>query len=193
MNPVLNSSSKWLYTGVPGGSLGPHVAEVRTHFAVPRTARCVHTGGSPVVPAGDRPFIPCPYVVWSGTPWVALLTSNSLRKVVRVGPGAPLLVVIRMTPCPARAPYMAAADAPFRISIEAMSLGLTSAPRFWETVPVTFEVMPFRFSPVTVVELSMGTPSTTISGCPLPLMVLAPRMRMNDEAPGSPACDTTST
>ena len=88
---------------------------------------------------------------------------------------------------------MAAADAPFRISIEAMSLGLTSAPRFCDTVPPTFEKSPLRFSPVTVVELSMGMPSTTIRGWPSPLMVLAPRIRMNEEAPGSPACDTTST
>ncbi len=44
-----------------------------------------------------------------------------------------------------------------------------------------------------LVELSIGTPSTTISGWPVPLSVRAPRIRMTAEAPGSPACDCTST
>src|SRR2546430_3600236 len=43
------------------------------------------------------------------------------------------------------------------------------------------------------VELSIGTPSTTISGWPVPLSVRVPRILMTAEAPGSPACDCTST
>ena len=43
------------------------------------------------------------------------------------------------------------------------------------------------------VELSIGTPSTTISGWPVPLSVRSPRIRMIADEPGSPACDCTST
>ena len=46
---------------------------------------------------------------------------------------------------------------------------------------------------VTATELSIGTPSTTNSGCPVPWMVLKPRMTMPLPAPGSPDCDVTST
>ncbi len=46
---------------------------------------------------------------------------------------------------------------------------------------------------VGVVELSIGNPSTTNSGSPVPPSVLAPRMRMEVEAPGSPEVEITST
>ena len=44
-----------------------------------------------------------------------------------------------------------------------------------------------------LVELSIGIPSTTNSGCALPDRDLMPRMRMYDEAPGAPELDTICT
>src|SRR2546425_11647617 len=46
---------------------------------------------------------------------------------------------------------------------------------------------------VDLAELSIGTPSTTISGWLLPTIVRMPRIWMNDEAPGSPDCALTKT
>ncbi len=46
---------------------------------------------------------------------------------------------------------------------------------------------------VGVVELSIGRPSTTNRGSPVPPSVLAPRMRIEVEAPGSPDVEMTST
>jgi hypothetical protein len=46
-------------------------------------------------------------------------------------PASPLLVVIKMTPLPAREPYKAAALGPLSTEIEAMSSGLMS----WAALP----------------------------------------------------------
>ncbi len=48
-------------------------------------------------------------------------------------------------------------------------------------------------SPVLSEELSIGWPSMTNSGWPSPSIVLRPRMMIDEPAPGSPACDVTST
>jgi hypothetical protein len=77
----------------------------------------------------------------------------------------PLLVVIRMTPLLARAPYIAAAAEPFRISTDSMSFGLMSLARLAVTVPPVDAV-------VTDVELSIGVPSTTNSGWLVPWIVV---------------------
>src|SRR6185312_3550506 len=82
---------------------------------------------------------------------------------------------------------MAAAAAPLRISTDAMSAGLMSDARFGAVVPAS------GFISVEYVELSIGTPSTTNSGWPVPVIVLGPRMRMYDDEPGSPDDELTST
>jgi hypothetical protein len=55
-------------------------------------------------------------------------------------------------------------------------------------------VPPPTLSPplVEIVWLLIGVPSTTNSGCPVPWIVLSPRMTIFDDAPGSPACWLTT-
>ena len=65
-----------------------------------------------------------------------------------------------------------------------MSFGLMSAARFGVRAAHGSRA-------VELVELSIGMPSTTNSGCALPESDLMPRMRMYDEAPGSPDCELT--
>src|SRR5947209_11558377 len=72
------------------------------------------------------------------------------------------------------------------MSIDSMSFGSRSDARFGVFAPL-------RFEPLMLVELSIGMPSTTKSGCALPESDLMPRMRMYDEAPGAPELDTTWT
>src|SRR6185437_13579307 len=81
---------------------------------------------------------------------------------------------------------MAAAAAPLSMSTDAMSSGLISDARFGVFEPV-------RLLPLTLVVLSIGTPSTTNSGCPSPDSDLIPRMRMYADDPGTPDSDTTDT
>jgi hypothetical protein len=68
-----------------------------------------------------------------------------------------------------------------------MSLGLMSAARLLIAVEASAK------SPVLSDELSIGWPSMTKSGWPSPSIVLRPRMMIDEPAPGSPACDVTST
>src|SRR6185437_5768247 len=82
---------------------------------------------------------------------------------------------------------MAADAAPFRISTLAMSAGLMSEARLGALV------LAVGSPSVLMVELSIGTPSTTNSGWPSPVIVLGPRMRMYDDDPGSPDDDVIST
>src|SRR6185437_990641 len=82
---------------------------------------------------------------------------------------------------------MAADAAPFRISTLAMSAGLMSDARLGAVVLCS------GLPSVLIVELSIGTPSTTNSGWPSPVIVLGPRIRMYDDDPGSPEDDVTST
>src|SRR6185437_4553615 len=81
---------------------------------------------------------------------------------------------------------MADAAAPFSTSMDAMSSGLMSDARFWAVAPPSPDS-------VMIVELSIGTPSIMKSGCPSPLIVLGPRIRIYEDEPGSPDDDTTST
>src|SRR6185437_16673121 len=81
---------------------------------------------------------------------------------------------------------MADAAAPFNTSIDAMSSGLRSDARLDAAAPPSPDS-------VMSVELSIGTPSMMNSGCPSPLIVLGPRIRMYADEPGSPDADTTST
>jgi hypothetical protein len=74
-----------------------------------------------------------------------------------------------------------------------MSAGLMSDARLGEAVPCAFpSPVPSKVVVVTV-EFSIGTPSTTKSGSPVLPSVLAPRMRIAVEAPGSPEVEVTST
>src|SRR6476619_2548628 len=74
-----------------------------------------------------------------------------------------------------------------------MSAGLISDARLGDAVPC-WPPKPVPSNVVVVtVELSIGTPSTTKSGSPVLPRVLAPRMRIEDEAPGSPEVEVTST
>src|SRR5512139_3462981 len=82
---------------------------------------------------------------------------------------------------------MAAADAPLRTSMDSMSFGLRSDARLAYAVDASGN------SDVLLVELSIGEPSTTNRGWPLPWIVLRPRMMIDDPAPGSPACEVMST
>src|SRR6476661_338834 len=81
---------------------------------------------------------------------------------------------------------MAAAAPDFRISTLSMSAGLMSAARFGTSV---LPVGPL----VDIVELSIGVPSTTNNGCPVPWIVLSPRILIDDDAPGDPDCCVTTT
>lgn len=81
---------------------------------------------------------------------------------------------------------MAADAAPLRIVTDSMSSGLMSDARLGDAVLASM-------LPVALVELSTGVPSTTKSGCPVPVIVLEPRMRIDADAPGSPDADVTST
>jgi hypothetical protein len=81
---------------------------------------------------------------------------------------------------------MAAAAAPLRISTEATSDGLMSEARFCATV----DWLPPL---VDTVVLSIGCPSITNSGSCEPMSPVAPRMRIDADAPGSPDCVRTST
>ena len=91
---------------------------------------------------------------------------------------------------------MAPAAGPLRISIDSMSVGFRSTARFIWVVP---EISPEPSSSsglkldVDMLLLSTGTPSMTNSGWASPRMVRVPRMRMNEEAPGSPEDCVTST
>ena len=80
-----------------------------------------------------------------------------------VSPAFPLFVVIIITPAAAREPYIAAAEAPFNISILAISSGLISAIRLvglsWlEELPPA-EAAETVFKPAAIDELSTYTPS----------------------------------
>src|SRR5918996_5321329 len=88
---------------------------------------------------------------------------------------------------------MAAAAGPFRTSTDSMSFGLMSDARLvWVVPSISPDVSPSTRLKLVVekLELSMGTPSTTKSGCAWPVpgrpIVRWPRMVTYDDAPGSP-------
>src|SRR5690606_6967524 len=87
---------------------------------------------------------------------------------MRISPRTPDLVVIKTTPLAAREPYIAAAEASFKISIDAKSDGLR------------------------LLMLSTCTPSTIYSGLVL-LSDPDPRISSRTPDPGFPPEDSTCT
>src|SRR5882672_9525450 len=115
---------------------------------------------------------------WAGVPcaltislnWAALSTSTFLvtedtdslvMKLTFSFPPDPFLVVIMITPFDALVPYIAAADASFRMVKDSMSLGLIKLKGF--DAPGIALVVPVMG------VLSIGTPSITMSGSLLAL------------------------
>ncbi len=90
---------------------------------------------------------------------------NRCDTLMRISPGRPCLVVMMTTPFAAREPYSAAADAPFRISMLAMSFGLMSTSRltgaswFDAFEPPDASVIAFAFDETATLLMIM--PSTT--------------------------------
>ncbi|OAV72362.1 hypothetical protein Barb7_03119 [Bacteroidales bacterium Barb7] len=92
----------------------------------------------------------------------------------------PLLffVVIITTPLPARLPYKAAAAGPFNTDMLSISSGdISEMPE-----PLSTRLLP-HISAVELLKLSIGTPSTTMSGWLFPLMELFPRIKILVEPP----------
>src|SRR6266487_6901263 len=112
-------------------------------------------------------------------------------------PDRPRLVTMTIAPFAASMPYSADASTPLRIVTDSMSLGFKSAARFVKSIPrLLSAVVEFTSDAIAVVlnvRLSIGRPSTMISGWLLLLMELIPRMVMDDEAPGTPDVLVTST
>src|SRR5690606_30082973 len=105
-------------------------------------------------------------------------------------PALPFLVVIRMTPFIARAPYNEVAAASFRIWNDSISPGLrpaTDDPRRVVGAPVdSWSLEIFTMS-------SKITPSTTQRGLLSPVMDVAPRTRILGAAPNVPDTFCTDT
>src|SRR5213078_801580 len=94
-------------------------------------------------------------------------------------------------------PYSAAAPGPLSTVRLPISSGLRSAARLVKSTP-RFENAVVEFAsdastPVLSVRLSIGRPSTMISGWLLPLIELTPRMVIDEDAPGTPDVLVTST
>ena len=102
---------------------------------------------------------------------------TDLKEIFGFLPFWPDLVVIYMTPLAAWLPQRAAADAPFRIWIDSISLGLISFNLDWDTTPDVDDAPE---------ELSIGTPSRIIRGCKEDVIVTGPLIWICDPAPGSP-------
>jgi hypothetical protein len=92
----------------------------------------------------------------------------------RVAPALPRLVVMSTTPLVAREPYMADAEASFRMVMLSISVGLISA---MGLVAAVVEEM---------LSATTGTPSTTYKGCVPPLMLDTPRTRTRMPWPSLP-------
>src|ERR1051325_2978294 len=128
----------------------------------------------------------------------------SLRSTVKlllystlVAPGLPRLVVMTIAPLAASMPYRAEASGPFSTVSVSMSSGFRSAARLVKSTPrllsAVLELWSDASTPVFIVLLSSGSPSTIISGWLLPLMELTPRITIDAEAPGTPDVLVTST
>ena len=96
-------------------------------------------------------------------------------------PSLPFLVFTTITPFAARAPYIAVAAASFKTVIDSMSLGAISPIPVWVTkrckslLLLTLGAIPLR-----------GMPSTIHIGSVLPVIELAPRIRIEASEPGLP-------
>ncbi len=93
-------------------------------------------------------------------------------------PLLPVLVVMINAPLDARDPYNAAAAGPFNMVIDAISSGLISLPRLPKSTLDNDEPPPITL------ELSIGTPSTTIKAWLFPEIEEPPRKTTRDELPG---------
>ncbi len=94
------------------------------------------------------------------------------------------------TPAAARDPYIAAAEAPFNISMFCMSSGLISAILFvglswFEALPPA-DAADTALRPAEIEELSTYTPSIIYNGCVLPCIEVAPRNFIESPPPGAP-------
>src|ERR1043166_3249495 len=100
--PVTSASRAWSKTGIPAANAGPQLSDVASQSA--NAGSLLGTQGSavgmPVVPSSS----PRPYRVCSAGNPCTSLNPNDERKEYDVAPGRPRLVVMRMTPWPARAP-----------------------------------------------------------------------------------------
>ncbi len=105
--------------------------------------------------------------------------------------------MITTAPEAASIPYKAEASGPLRIVIFSISSGLISAPLLVKSTPRLFKAVPLfndeANTPVEVVALLIGKPSTTNKGWLLPLNELIPLITIDVEAPGSPEVELIST
>src|SRR5436309_590543 len=105
-------------------------------------------------------------------------------------PARPRLVLITIAPFAASMPYSAAASGPFNTVSVSMSCEFRSAARLVKSTPrllnAVTELLSDASTPVLTVRLSIGRPSTMISGWLLLLIELTPRMTRDEEAPGTP-------
>ena len=94
-------------------------------------------------------------------------------------------------------PYSAAASGPFSTVSVSMSCEFRSAARLVKSTPrllnAVTELLSDASTPVLTVRLSIGRPSTMISGWLLLLIELTPRMVIDEDAPGTPEVLVTST
>ena len=93
-------------------------------------------------------------------------------------PVFPFLVVIKTTPLAAREPYIAVAEASFKILIAAISFGL-----------ITFKPL---LAPPTP-PASKGTPSTTYKGFEFKFNDPIPLIKTFESSPGAPLFETIET
>ncbi len=102
----------------------------------------------------------------------------------------PLLVVIIKAPLAALVPYKAAAAGPFSNVTDSTSSGFISLPRLpastWLFRPWSFTLPATFGSPGSMLELSMGIPSTTMSAWLLPVSEVPPRNTIRVELPTPP-------
>ncbi len=113
-------------------------------------------------------------------------------------PDLPRFVVMTIAPFAASMPYSAAASGPLRTVIDSMSSGLMSAARLVKSTPRLLNAVeePGRSdgrAAVFSVLLSIGSPSTIMSGWLLLLIELMPRIVIDEDAPGTPDELTTFT
>ena len=101
-------------------------------------------------------------------------------------PALPFLVVTSTTPLDALAPYIAAEDASFNISIDSISSGLISDMELiFCPCPTSSPVVLKEVDKEELLSLIIGIPSTTYKG------FCAPRMLTSKPAPGVPDGEVT--
>ncbi len=93
-------------------------------------------------------------------------------------PFFPLFVVMINAPFEALEPYNAAAAGPFNTVTDSISSGLISLPRLPKST------LERSLDPPTLLVLSIGVPSTTISAWLFPAIEEPPRKTTRDELPG---------